>query len=129
MINRKFTYSPYYGPINVPSSRGYINPLNRKKKPNLKHFINSTERSVDTISSFIPLYKKVKPVMDQGKTFVMSATDYFKNFKKKKPVEHVEAEVVSNNYNEKKEEKKADSKTEFYDYHKNETSSRPFFYL
>lgn len=92
---------------------------------NMTQMIASAEKSVDTISSLIPLYQKVKPVIEQGKTMLNSVTSFFSsNQKKKTNVEHVEVEVVSPNQ-EENQQSKIDQD---FDYRKQNTSSRPFFY-
>ncbi|MEI3536793.1 MAG: hypothetical protein V8R16_08755, partial [Bacilli bacterium] len=49
--------------------------------------------------SVIPLYKKVQPVIEQGKSFVTNINSFFKKNKKedKPKVEKVEAEIVKPN--------------------------------
>lgn len=114
---------PYYSPINVPSRRSYVNPLNGRKSRPLKDLINKAERSVDTINSIIPLYKKVQPVIEQGKTIFSSIGTFFKkndNKKQEKNIEKVEAEIVEEPHKEVKEEK-------VFDYRVNESNSKPFF--
>ena len=119
-------YYPYgFSPINIPSRRTYFNPLTRKKSVPFKDLISKAERSVDTINSIIPLYKKVQPIIDQGKTIISSVTSFFKKTKDTKKeernVEKVEAEVVDNVNNQT-----TTSKQEF-NYRTNESASKPFF--
>lgn len=113
----------YYNSVNVPMRRSYINPLNGRKSMSLKELISKAERSVDTVNSIIPLYKKVKPVIDQGKTMLTSLTTFFKKAPVKeetKKVEKVEAEVVET-------PKKATETDKVFSYRVNETNSKPFF--
>lgn len=118
-------YPNYYSAVNIPSRRTFVNPINGRKSMNMTQMIANAEKSVDTISSLIPLYQKVKPVIEQGKTMLNSVTSFFSNNQKKKTnVEHVEVEVVSPNQ-EENQQSKIDQD---FDYRKQNTSSRPFFY-
>lgn len=120
MINRYYNNQyRYQTPINIPSQRSYINPLNGRKTFEIKDLIIKAEKSVDTISSVIPLYKKVQPVIEQGKSFVTNINSFFKKNKKedKPKVEKVEAEIVEPN----------NIKQETQDYRTNQTNSKPFF--
>jgi len=117
----------YYNPINVPSRRSYINPLSGKKTFNMSRMIQSTEKGIDTISSLIPLYNKIKPVINQGKTMLSSVNNFFQNKTvKQRKVEHVEAEVVDSikPSSINKEETKSE---EYNSYRTNNTESKPFF--
>lgn len=90
-----------------------------------QQMIGRAERSVDTISSLIPLYKKVKPVIDQGKTMLTSVTSFFSQKPKgKTQVEHVEAEVVET---EEKKETAPEKEERNFDYRVNQDQSKPFF--
>lgn len=128
--NYSYPYSPY-PPVSIPRQRTYINPLNGRRTTSFKTLISGAEKSVDTISSIIPLYKKVKPVLDQGKTMLTSVTSFFskkpeaKAKSDKRTVEHVEAEVVSEEPAPEKREEKAEEAS--FDYRKNSSESKPFF--
>ena len=120
MINRYYNNQYRYQTlINIPSQRSYINPLNVRKTFEIKDLIIKAEKGVDTISSVIPLYKKVQPVIEQGKSFVTNLNSFFKKNKKedKPKVEKVEAEIVEPN----------NIKQETHDYRTNQTNSKPFF--
>ena len=104
----------YYPPVNIPSRRSYINPLNGRKNLPFKDLVLKAEKSVDTVSSLIPLYKKVQPVIEQGKSMFSNIGKLFKKGEKNKPVkEKVEAEVV-------------EEKVQF-DYRTNQNNSKPYF--
>ena len=126
MMNRYMYNDPRYGaPVSVPTRRSYINPLNGRKSMSFQQMIGRAERSVDTISSLIPLYKKVKPVIDQGKTMLTSVTSFFSQKPKgKTQVEHVEAEVVET---EEKKETAPEREERNFDYRVNQDQSKPFF--
>lgn len=118
-------YQNMYSPINIPSRRTYFNPLNGRKSVPFKDLLSKAERSVDTINSIIPLYKKAQPLIEQGKTILSSVTSFFKKDqtkKEEKKVEKVEAELVTPN-TVKQEEKT----TEEFNYRNNQTTSKPFF--
>lgn len=120
MINRYYNNQYIYqNPINIPSQRSYINPLNGKKTFEIKDLIIKAEKGVDTISSVIPLYKKVQPVIEQGKNFVSNMNSFFKKNKTKdKPkIEKVEAQIVE----------PTNKKNVYQDYRTNQTYSKPFF--
>ena len=125
MLYQNFNpYGYYRDAINIPRTRSYINPLNGRKNVSLKTMINNAERSVDTISSIIPLYKKVKPVLDQGKTILSSITSYFTKKEvtnKNNNVEHVDVEIVNENIN------KTSKEDSFFDYRNTDDNSKPFF--
>ena len=114
-------YQNYYRGINTPSMRSNINPLNGRKNTSLKSIIGTAERSIDTINSIIPLYQKVKPVIDNGKNILSSITSFFANTPKKenKKVEKVDIEIV--------ETPKQNKKEESFDYRSNQSNSGPFF--
>ena len=104
----------YYPPVNIHSRRIYINPLNGRKNLPIKDLVLKAEKSVDTVSSLIPLYKKVQPVIEQGKSMFSNIGKLFKKDEKNKPVkEKVEAEVV-------------EEKVQF-DYRTNQNNSKPYF--
>ena len=120
MINRYYNNQYIYqNPINIPSQRSYINPLNGKKTFEIKDLIIKAEKGVDTISSVIPLYKKVQPVIEQGKNFVSNMNSFFnKNkTKDKTKIEKVEAQIVE----------PTNKKNVYQDYRTNQTYSKPFF--
>ncbi len=108
-------------PINIPSRRTYYNPIMGRKNVPFKDLIQKAERSVDTINSIIPLYKKVQPIIEQGKTVISSINTFFnknnKEVKTTKNVEKVEAEIID-------EKENKDIKT---NYRNNESQSKPFF--
>lgn len=119
-------YSPYgYSPINIPSRRTFFNPITRRKSVPFKDLIIKAERSVDTINSIIPLYKKAQPIIEQGKNIFTSVTSFFKKTNKneqtQKEVEKVEAELVNDTTTNE------DTKKEEFNYRTNETTSKPFF--
>ncbi len=126
MYNPNFNYNyPYRNPINIPSQRTHINPLNGRKSFSMSQMISSAEKSVDTISSIIPLYKKVKPIIDQGKSMLSSVTNYFnKKTTTNTKVEHVEVEIVDD---ETKDNKSENKMYEEQTYRTNNTQSKPFF--
>ena len=119
-------YYPYgFSPINIPSRRTYFNPLTRKKIVPFKDLISKAERSVDTINYIIPLYKKVQPIISQGKNIITSVTSFFKKSnntkKEEKQIEKVEAEIVDNSIDQNQTPKQE------FNYRTNETTSKPFF--
>lgn len=123
--NRNNLY--YYNPVNVPSRRSYINPLSGKKSFNMSRMIQSTEKGIDTLSSLIPLYNKIKPVISQGKTMLSSMNNFFQNKTvKQRKVEHVEAEVVDN-IKPTSSNNQHTSSEDYNSYRTNNTESKPFF--
>lgn len=118
MYNRnQFNY--YQMPINIPSQRTYINPLNGRRNVPFKQILQKAEKSVDTINSIIPLYKKAQPLIEQGKTIFSYVTSFLKKNEQKKELskEKVEVEIVTDGKDNQKN----------YDYRTNETKSKPFF--
>ena len=114
-------YQNYYRGINTPSMRSNINPLNGRKKTSLKSMIGTAERSIDTINSIIPLYQKVKPVLDNGKNILTSITSFFNKPVKKEDrvVEKVDVEIVDTPIKNNEKEN--------FDYRNNDDNSTPFF--
>ena len=124
MIYSQMPYQNYYrSPISIPNKRTYVNPIVGKKTFNLRDMIAKTEKGIDTISSVIPLYQKVKPVIDQGRTLFNNFTTFMSKKQKVNTPEKVDVEIITNteqNY------KKNEEKNEF-NYRQNSTSSKPFF--
>ena len=79
-------------PFHVPRMGAKeITPL--KKPMTFRHALTSAEKGIDTISSMIPIYQKVKPIVTSGKDFVTNFKDKFFKNKKKEP-EKVDVEIV-----------------------------------
>lgn len=114
-------YQNYYRGVSTPSFKSNINPLNGRKKPSMRSMILNAEKSIDTISSLIPLYQKVQPVISQGKNIVSSLINTFKkkpNININKNVEKVDVELMPQD-NKKKQDT--------YDYRNQDNNNRPFF--
>ena len=112
----------YVNPVNIPTYRTYINPLNGRKNVPLKNLIRKAEHSLDTINSFIPLYQKVKPYLSQGKNFLSGLNTFLKKepIKNNKNNESIKQEdVIVNNQNDKQI---------INDYRKNQDNNSPFFF-
>lgn len=122
MIYQQYPYQNYYrSPISIPNKRTFVNPIIGKKTLTFKDILSRTEKSVDTISSMIPLYQKVKPILDQGKNMFSSVTNFLTK-KQEKKIEKVDIEIVT-----KQETNEKEIKSETFDYRQNSTSSKPFF--
>ena len=68
----------------------------------MRSMILNAEKSIDTISSLIPLYQKVQPVISQGKNIVSSLINTFKkkpNININKNVEKVDVELMPQDNN------------------------------
>lgn len=124
MIYSQMPYKNYYrSPISIPNKRTYVNPIDGKKTFNLRDMIAKTEKGIDTISSVIPLYQKVKPVIDQGRTLFNNFTTFMSKKQKVNTPEKVDVEIITNTeQNYKKNEEKSE-----FNYRQNSTSSKPFF--
>ena len=124
MIYSQMPYQNYYrSPISIPNKRTYVNPIVGKKTFNLRDMIAKTEKGIDTISPVIPLYQKVKPVIDQGRTLFNNFTTFMSKKQKVNTPEKVEVEIITNTeQNYKKNEEKSE-----FNYRQNSTSSKPFF--
>lgn len=122
-----YSYNPYpnnfsspmrNNPFNVPRMGAKETVF--KKPLTLNSALSSAEKGIDTISSLIPIYQKVKPVIENGKDFVSLVKSKLVK-KQEKKVEKVDVEIVEDN--KKEEEKKEDLKKE-----KEETKpNNPFF--
>ena len=122
MFYSQMPYQNYYrSPISIPNKRTFVNPIIGKKTFNLRDMITQTEKGIDTISSVIPLYQKVKPVIDQGKNMLTSFTSFL-NKKQTNKLEKVEVEIVDKPKTFKENEENME-----FDYRQNSTSSKPFF--
>ena len=122
MIYQQYPYQNYYrSPISIPNKRTFVNPIIGKKTLTFKDILSRTEKSVDTISSMIPLYQKVKPILDQGKNMFSSVTNFLTK-KQEKKIEKVDIEIVT-----KQETNEKEIKSETFDYRQNSTSSKTFF--
>lgn len=85
--------SPFQNP-----RMGDLDIMNMKKPMNLSRSLSRVEKGIDTISSFIPLYQKVKPVIENSKDFVnLIKKKLNKTTKSKKKVEKVDVEIVNEN--------------------------------
>ena len=124
MIYSLMPYQNYYrSPISIPNKRTYVNPIVGKKTFNLRDMIAKTEKGIDSISSVIPLYQKVKPVIYQGRTLFNNFTTFMSKKQKVNTPEKVEVEIITNTeQNYKKNEEKSE-----FNYRQNSTSSKPFF--
>ncbi len=71
-----------------------------KKGFTLSSALANAEKGIDTISSIIPIYQKVKPVIENGKDIVNVVKQKF-NKKKEKPKEKVDVEIVDEEAKEK----------------------------
>ncbi len=82
-----------------------------KKGFTLTSALTSAEKGIDTISSLIPIYQKVKPVIENGKDIFNVVKKKFikQEVKKETPVEHVDVEIVDT---KKKEDQKQYRKEE-----------------
>lgn len=82
----------YNSPFNVPRMGG--KDVTRVKKGfTLNSALTNAEKGIDTISSIIPIYQKVKPIVENGKDFInLIKTKLVKT--KEKKVEKVEPELV-----------------------------------
>lgn len=122
MFYSQMPYQNYYrSPISIPNKRTFVNPIIGKKTFNLRDMITRTEKGIDTISSVIPLYQKVKPVIDQGKNMLTSFTSFL-NKKQTNKLEKVEVEIVDKPKTFKENEENIE-----FDYRQNSTSAKPFF--
>ncbi len=101
MKNTPFNYasfnpynSPYMNPFKMPLMRN-MNDFPPLRKPmTFKSMLDSANKSIDTISSIIPLYQKVMPIINTSKD-VMShmKNKLFKNNSIKEK-EKVDVEIV-----------------------------------
>ena len=124
MIYSQMPYQNYYrSPISIPNKRTYVNPIVGKKTFNLRDMIAKTEKGIDTISSVIPLYQKVKPVIDQGRTLFNNFTTFMSKKQKVNTPEKVDVEIITNT----EQNYKKNEVTSEFNYRQNSTSSKPFF--
>ncbi len=95
-----YPYNPYpnnfsspmrSSPFNVP--RMGAKEAVFKKPLTLNSALSSAEKGIDTISSIIPIYQKVKPVIENGKDFVTLIKSKLAK-KQEKKVEKVDVEIV-----------------------------------
>ena len=92
-----YTRGMQNNPFHVPRMGAKeITPL--KKPMTFRHALTSAEKGIDTISSMIPIYQKVKPIVTSGKDFVA-------NFKDKVDVEIVDMESKAEKRKEMPQEK------------------------
>lgn len=116
-------YQNYYRGVSTPSFKTNINPLNGRKTTSMRSLILNAEKSIDTISSLIPLYQKVQPVISQGKNIISSIINTFKTKQSKiatnKKVEKVDAEILPTF-------KENNTNTNF-DYRNQDNNNKPFF--
>ena len=116
-------YQNYYRGVSTPSFKTNINPLNGRKTTSMRSLILNAEKSIDTISSLIPLYQKVQPVISQGKNIVSSIINTFKTKQSKtatnKKVEKVDAEILPTNNTKTKEDD--------FNYRNEDDNNKPFF--
>ena len=115
-------YQNYYRGVSTPSFKSNINPLNGRKTTSMRSIISNAEKSIDTISSLIPIYQKVKPVISQGKNIISSLVTTFTKKTNKEPikrVEKVEAEILPTT--------KENSNNNNYDYRNQDNDNKPFF--
>ena len=115
-------YQNYYRGVSTPSFKSNINPLNGRKTTSMRSIISNAEKSIDTISSLIPIYQKVQPVISQGKNIVSSLISTFSKKSNKdlnKKVEKVDAEILPTF-------KENNTNTNF-DYRNQDNNNKPFF--
>lgn len=115
----EYPFNAYRGntPFSVPRMPTKdINPI--KKPLTISKALTNAEKGIDTISSLIPIYQKVKPVIENSKDFVNLIKKKITTSSKKN-VEKVDVEVVDNEEkNETKEEKEVKEETK---------PNKPFF--